>query len=95
MPIPSLKERLNNLTPRHREVLQLISLGCSVGEIAKILQLSPSTVDNHRSAIMRRLQVEKSTLLVRIAIKARISKVDDKLTLSEKRRRGKKQDGWN
>ncbi|MCA9234314.1 MAG: response regulator transcription factor [Planctomycetales bacterium] len=95
MPTDDLKQRVATLTPRHREVLRLISLGCSVNEIAAILKLSPSTVDNHRTALMQRLAVEKSTLLTRIAIKSRLSKIDDQLTLGEKRRRGRKRDGWN
>ncbi|MAT72916.1 MAG: hypothetical protein CMJ58_25830 [Planctomycetaceae bacterium] len=90
-----LKSRIATLTPRHRQVLRLISLGCSVAEIADILGLAHSTVDNHRSAIMQRLGVGKSVLLARIAIKHRISKVDDKLTASEKRKRGRGKDGWN
>lgn len=95
MPAKNMKDRVATLTPRHREVLRLISLGCTIPEIADILGLASSTADNHRAELMRRLDVGKSVLLVRIAIKHRISKVDDKLTASEKRKRDRGKDGWN
>ena len=37
----------------------------------------------------------KAALLTRLAIKMRISPLNDKLTLTEKRRSGRKNDGWN
>ncbi len=83
------------LSERERQVVRLISLGCTVEESAKILGLSPNTVDNHKSRAMARLGVDKTALLVRRAIKQRISPLNDRLTLSEKRKRGKKRDGWN
>lgn len=83
------------LSERERQVVRLISLGCSVAEAAKILGLSPNTVDNHKSRAMAKLGVEKTALLVRRAIKHRISPLNDKLTAAEKRKRGKKRDGWN
>ena len=84
-----------HLTPRQTEIVRLISLGCSVDDIAKILKLSPSTVDNHRHAAMVSMGTNKSTLVTRLAIKLGISSMKDKLTAAEKRRRGKKKDGWN
>ena len=95
MPAADMKARLASLTPRQREVLRLISLGCSVAEIADILGTATSTIDNHRTALMAKLGIGKSVLLTRIAIKYRVSKVDETLTLSEKRRRGRGKDGWN
>ena len=49
----------SELTKRHREVVRLFSLGCTVNEAAKILRLSPSTVDNHKTAAMARLGTDK------------------------------------
>ncbi|MBX3426897.1 MAG: response regulator transcription factor [Pirellulales bacterium] len=95
MPKPDLKKRVAELSPRLREVLRLLSLGCSVNEIADILGLAPATVDNHRTRLYHLLGVTKASLLVRVAIKYRVSPVDETLTLGEKRRRGKKRDGWN
>jgi DNA-binding CsgD family transcriptional regulator len=83
------------LTKREREVVRLLSLGCTVKEAAAILKLAPSTVDNHKTAAMAKLGTNKLALLTRIAIKRRFSKLTDKLTLTEKRRSGRKHDGWN
>jgi DNA-binding NarL/FixJ family response regulator len=83
------------LTKRHREVIRLLSLGCTVNEAAKVLRLSPSTVDNHKTAAMARLETDKLALLTRLALKMRISSLKDKLTPAEKRRSGRKNDGWN
>ncbi len=95
MPAAELKKRVAELTPRLREILRLISLGCDVHEVAAILKLSPSTVDNHRSRLMSELGIHKSVLLARIAIKYGVSSVDDTLTSSEKRKSGRKKDGWS
>lgn len=91
----SMKDRVAALTPRQREVVRLVSLGCIVEEIARILGLAVSTVDNHKAAAMRTLGTDKATLVTRIAIKHRISPLNDKLTRNEKRKSGRKNDGWN
>ncbi len=83
------------LTEREKEVVRLCSLGCSVPEAAKVLKLAPSTVDNHKSRAMSKLGTDKAALLARLAIKMKISGMDDKLTTAEKRRCGRKGDGWN
>jgi DNA-binding NarL/FixJ family response regulator len=83
------------LTQRHREVVRLLSLGCTVKEAAKILKISPSTVDNHKTAAMSRLGTDKLALLTRLAIKLRVTKLSDKLSPREKRASGRKNDGWN
>ena len=83
------------LTERERQVVRLVSLGCSVKEAAAILKLAPNTVDNHRSRAMAKLGTDKAALLTRIAIKNRISSLKDQLTPAEKRRSGRKNDGWN
>jgi DNA-binding NarL/FixJ family response regulator len=81
-----MKERVKALTPRHRQVVRLISLGCSLTDIAAILDLEPTTIDNHKQAAMRTLGVGKSTLVTRVAIKHRLSPLKDELTRSEKRK---------
>ncbi len=83
------------LTPRQTEIVRLVSLGCTSHEIASILGLAVSTVDNHKAAAMRLLGTDKSTLVTRLAIKYKISTPDDKLSASEKRKSGRKADGWN
>lgn len=85
----------SELTKRHREVVRLLSLGCTVNEAAKILRLSPSTVDNHKTAAMARLGTDKLALVTRLALKFKISSMKDQLTPREKRLSGRKNDGWN
>ena len=85
----------SELTAREREVVRLASLGCTVQESAKILKLAPSTVDNHKARAMAKLGTDKAALLTRLAIKMKIAGQNDKLTPSEKRRSGRKNDGWN
>ena len=84
-----------HLTPRQKEVIRLISLGCTNEEAAAILGLSPATVDNHKTRAMRALGTDKSVLLTRLALKYRITSMKDELTRSEKRKSGRKKDGWN
>ncbi len=84
-----------NLTKRETEVVRLISLGCTVEEAAAVLKLAPNTVDNHKARAMAKLGVDKAALLTRVAIKKRISSLNDRLTPSEKRASGRKNDGWN
>lgn len=90
-----MKSRVSDLTPRQTEVVRLASLGCTVDEIANILGLAKSTVDNHKAAAMKTLGTDKATLLTRIAIKHGISKINETLTPAEKRKSGRKNDGWN
>ena len=89
------KPKAAPLTKRHKEVIRLLSLGCTVNEAAAILGLSPSTVDNHKTAAMKRLGTDKLALLTRLAIKMRISPLNDRLTPKEKRQSGRTADGWN
>lgn len=83
------------LTEREREVVRLVSLGCTVKEAAAILKLAPSTVDNHKARAMAKLGTDKIALLTRLALKMRITSMKDTLTPAEKRRSGRKNDGWN
>ena len=84
-----------HLTPRQREVVRLSSLGCTNDEIARILGISESTVDNHRDRAMSALGTNKAPLLARLAIKHKITSLNDQLTNTEKRKSGRKRDGWN
>lgn len=56
------------LTPRQREVLQLISEGHSLKEIAAELHISMSTVEYHKIALMRRLGANSTAELIRYGI---------------------------
>lgn len=56
------------LTPRQREVLQLIAEGHSTKEIAEKLNISVKTAKTHRSELMRRLDMHDVASLVRYAM---------------------------
>jgi DNA-binding NarL/FixJ family response regulator len=58
------------LTPRQREVLQLIAEGLSSKEIAVRLGVSVKTVETHRTELMERLDIHGVAGLVRYAIRA-------------------------
>jgi two-component system, NarL family, response regulator NreC len=59
---------LDSLSPRERQILQLIAEGKSSAETAKTLFLSPKTVETYRSRMMHKLGVEDFAGLVRFAI---------------------------
>jgi len=84
-----------NLTPRQRDVVRLLSLGCTVREAALILGLAPSTVDNVKTAAMARMGTNKLALVTRLASKHRVTSMKDQLTRTEKRKSGRRNDGWN
>jgi DNA-binding NarL/FixJ family response regulator len=60
------------LTPREREVAQLLVEGLSSRAVAARLAITPKTVDTHRSAILRKLGLSSMADLVRYAIRQRI-----------------------
>lgn len=57
------------LTPRQREVLQLIAEGRSTKDIARRLDISIKTVETHRSQLMKQLDLHDIAGLVRYAIR--------------------------
>lgn len=57
------------LTPREREILQLIAEGKIHQQIADLLHISPRTVDTHRNNIMQKLDIHDTAGLVTYAIK--------------------------
>lgn len=72
-PAPAIpRKRLDSLTPRQREVLQLIAEGQSTKQVARRLQISVKTVETHRAQIMHRLDIRHIAGLVRFAIRAGI-----------------------
>jgi DNA-binding NarL/FixJ family response regulator len=60
------------LTPRQREVLQLVAEGRANKEIAALLHVSEKTVDYHKSIIKRELMLGSTAELTQFAIKHRI-----------------------
>ena len=63
---------LDNLTPREREVLQLIARGYRYKEIAARLHLSIKTVEAHVSSVLRKLQLTSRHELSRWAQERRL-----------------------
>jgi DNA-binding NarL/FixJ family response regulator len=60
------------LTSREREIVQLLAEGNSNKQIARLLDLSVKTVETHRAAVMRKLELGSLPDLVRFAIRHRI-----------------------
>ncbi|MEX0778568.1 MAG: response regulator transcription factor [Balneolales bacterium] len=57
-----------DLTPREKEILELISQGFTSQKIAEKLIISPRTVETHRTNLMRKLEIRNTAGLVRYAI---------------------------
>lgn len=60
---------LRDLSPREREVLQLLAEGKSMKEVAAVLDISPRTVEFHKYRLMQVLGVRTGAELVQYAIK--------------------------
>jgi len=61
-----------NLSPREKEILQLIAEEHTSREIADLLVISEKTVEKHRASMMEKLNVRNLAGLVRLAIKYRL-----------------------
>ncbi|MEO1574982.1 MAG: response regulator transcription factor, partial [Pseudomonadota bacterium] len=64
-----MRDPLERLTPRQREILQLVVEGKKTREIAEILNVSVKTVETHRAQLMDRLGIHDVAGLVRYAIR--------------------------
>jgi len=64
--------RKGRLTPRQREIVQLLAEGASSKEVAVALGISVKTAETHRANIMRRLDCHSVSELVRYAIRNHI-----------------------
>jgi len=67
---------LELLTPRQREILQLIAEGHTTKDIARILEISVKTVETHRMQLMERLDIHDIAGLVRYALRVGLAKSD-------------------
>ena len=68
--IDTLRERFARLTPREREILDLIVSGKANKQIARELDISHRTVEVHRSRLMEKLQADSLPELVVMAKEA-------------------------
>lgn len=69
---PLRGEGPGELTPREREVVQLLAEGSSSKQVGSKLGISTKTVETHRANIMRKLDIHTVTELVRYAIRNNI-----------------------
>ena len=63
------REPLTHLTPRQREILQLVAEGRSTKDIATLLKMKVKTVEVHRARLMKRLDIHDTAGLVRYAVR--------------------------
>lgn len=68
---------LEQLTPREKEVLQLVAEGCTNAAIAQELHVSIKTVEKHRRSVMTKLNVHDLAGLVRSAVRLKLVFLDD------------------
>jgi len=66
--------RLGRLTPREREVLDLLADGLQHREIAERLTISPRTVEVYKARMMEKLQCRTLAEVVRVGVEARASR---------------------
>ena len=69
---PEARTPAHELTPRQREVLQLLAEGRSMKEVASVLNLTPRTVAFHKYRMMDELKVKSTAELVQYAVKHHI-----------------------
>lgn len=67
----------DRLTPRQRQILQLIAEGRTTKQIAESLQLGVKTVETHRLQLMQQLDLHDVTGLVRYAIRMGLISAED------------------
>jgi DNA-binding NarL/FixJ family response regulator len=69
---PRVKGQAKSLTPRQREVVQLLAEGKSMKEVASVLKVTPRTVAFHKYRVMEELNIGTTAELIQFAIKSRI-----------------------
>jgi DNA-binding NarL/FixJ family response regulator len=72
-----IRSSFSELTPREREVLQMIAGGKRTNQIADLLGISVKTVDSHRQKIMFKLRTRNIAELTKYAIREGLTTLDD------------------
>ncbi len=67
-----MKQPSAQLTPRQREVLQLLAEGKSMKEVAALLNVAPRTVAFHKYRMMEQLKIKTNAELIQFAIRQHI-----------------------
>lgn len=70
------RQRADILTPRQREVVQLVAEGYTVKGIAAQLNISPKTAESHRYSIMKQLDLHTTAELTQYAIQEGIISIE-------------------
>jgi RNA polymerase sigma factor (sigma-70 family) len=68
--LAQIEERMASLTPREREVMELVVAGKANKGIARELGISQRTVEIHRARVMEKMEVRSVSLLVQLVMKA-------------------------
>ena len=68
------------LSPREREVLQLLAEGYKAKEVAESLHLGVKTVETHRRNLMEKLDIDNLVDLIRYALREGVTSLDDWLS---------------
>ena len=66
--VVGINNAITNLTVREKEVFPLLAEGKSIKEVAKILCISPKTVETHKYHIMEKLNIDRMADLTKLAI---------------------------
>jgi len=66
-----IKSRLDSLTPREREVMEMVVAGKPNKNIARALGISQRTVEIHRARVMEKMEVRSVSILVQMVMKAK------------------------
>jgi FixJ family two-component response regulator len=66
--VERIRGLLGSLTPREREVLDLMAQGKQNKAIAQILDVSPRTIEIHRSRVMEKMNAQSVAELVRMTM---------------------------
>jgi DNA-binding NarL/FixJ family response regulator len=72
---PAPEKKPGELSPRQREVLQLLAEGHAMKEISRILKITPRTVAFHKYSMMEQLGITSSAELVQFAVKQHLVSV--------------------
>ena len=67
---PEIEARIDHLTPREREVMEMVTEGRSNKEIANALGVSAKTIEAHRARVMEKMQAGSLAELVRMVLAA-------------------------
>jgi len=73
---PEPGKKTEELSPRQREVLQLLAEGHSMKSVGQILKITPRTVAFHKYGMMQQLGITSSAELVQYAVKQHVVTVD-------------------